>query len=120
MTVVEQMERDYGTTRKALEVCIAMGMSNSEIGRKYNCTDTYIGKKLKSECIVNKNKGSKWRKFDDSPTVGEASAKSRKEVTTACLRGEELSRANLLAQVKHYRRGDPGFEELSTLYKRRM
>lgn len=113
MTVDEKMEADHGSTRKALKACIAAGMSNADIGRKYECSGPFIARKLKLSNIENPNNGRSRPRVQEEIILGITNSVSRKAMTAAMISGEELSRIRLLEQVTHIKPGDPQFDAVA-------
>lgn len=123
-TVTERMEEEYGSIEAALTALASLG--KSAIGRKYGCNRSYIRElsikhniDIPTAVRVYEKKPpqekSEPKKRTSYAKEGEGltSCQSRKAMTEAILRGKELTRARLMAQVTVYDRSHPMFQQVA-------
>lgn len=124
MTVTERMIEEYESIEAALTTLASLG--KSAIGRKYGCNRSYIRelsikhkidiptavrvyeKKQPQEKTEPKKRASYAKEGE-----GLTSCQSRKAMTEAILRGEELGKAILDAQVVRYTPDHPMFQQVA-------
>lgn len=118
-TVTERMEEEYGSIESALTALASLG--KSAIGRKYGCNRSYI-----RELSIKHNIDipTAVRVYEKKPPKEKPESKkriyvkdpeglTRRAMTESMLRGEELTRARLMAQVTVYDRSHPMFQQVA-------
>jgi len=117
MKPVDKMTKAHGSAKQALLACIEAGMNTKQIAEEYGCHRTFISQLAKAHDVVipvtaESLSRKHVKKKEDTAMMGVSTMESRKAMTAACLRGEELSRARIMEQVATYQRDHPLFEDV--------
>ena len=106
MRIDERMTKEHGSVRDALVFCASQGMYQSQIAHHYKCTKEYVRKMANlNNVILPVCSGYKSNNI--------TSPDKRKALTSAVLRGEELTRQRLIAQVTTYTPDHPMFAQVA-------
>lgn len=112
MRASDRMKLEHGTVKEALEICAGRGLTRAEIAHKYGCSPNSIkdfALRYGVDVLPTVRTYEKGKCEYKQTAGGLTDTESRKAMTAAILRGEELSRANILGQVKHYKPNSPEF-----------